>query len=96
MVVKPTSYVHLPGISGYGGICLAYEPTSDRYASGTTRVYKVTTSLCNDVDRYTKKIGRLQVDANMAAGQYALVKIPKYNANRPREYFAELAEFLVN
>lgn len=96
MVVKPTSYVHMQFDGGYGGLCLAYEPTSDRYATGTTRVYKVSTALCNDIDRYTKKVGRHLVDINMANGQYILVKVPSFMARKPREFFADLAEQMAN
>lgn len=84
-----TSYVHY--MNGRGGVCLAYEPTTEHFKDRSAPVvYKVASALCHPKDDYTKRIGRLMVDENMAAGQYITVRVPPYIT--PREFFWEMAE----
>jgi hypothetical protein len=84
-----TSYVH--HMNHRGGVCLAYEPTTEHFKDRSVPVvYKVTSVFCHPKDDYTKKTGRMLADENLAAGQFIYVRVPPYMT--PREFFWEMAE----
>ncbi len=71
-----------------GKACVAYVPSTDVLPQGQSKIFNVTTVLCNKGDVYNKKTACDIARQRLAAGNFIQVRV--YAHNRPNEVARQL------